>query len=53
MDIFLKVAKRLNMNGYANDTVLLAESAKELHGLLEVLVMESERKGLFFSIVKI
>ena len=37
---------------YADDTVLLAESAQDLQKLLDVVVKESERKGLSLNCKK-
>ena len=38
---------------YADDTVVLAETEHELqHDLMDIVVQESEQKGLFLNIAK-
>ena len=49
----IKIAGRnINHLGYANDTTLMAESEKELQGLLMKVKVESEKVGLKLSIQK-
>ena len=42
----------INNLRYADDTVILAETEHELHHLLDIIVQESEQKGLFLNIAK-
>ena len=37
---------------YADDTVILAETEHELQHLMDIVVQESEQKGLFLNIYK-
>ena len=47
----IKIAGRnINHLGYANDTTLMAESEKELQGLLMKVKVESEKVGLKLNI---
>ena len=49
----IKIAGRnINHLGYANDTTLMAESEKELQGLLMKVKVESEKVGLKLNIQK-
>ena len=42
----------INNLRYANNTMILAESKHELQHLMDIVVQESEQKGLFLNIAK-
>ena len=42
----------INNLRYADDTVILAETEHELQHLIDIVVQESEQKGLFHNIAK-
>ena len=42
----------INNLRYADETVILAETEHELHHLMDIVVQESELKGLFLNIAK-
>ena len=44
--------ENINNIRYADDTALLATSEKDLQNLLDIVVTESERKGLFLNVKK-
>ena len=42
----------INNLTYADDTMILSETQHELHHLIDIVVQESEQKGLFLNIAK-
>ena len=42
----------INNLRYADDTVILAETEPELQHLMDIVVQESEQKGVFLNIAK-